>query len=417
MSLFFLVRKSLRQHALSSVVTIVCVALGAGLMMSVFSLSQQAEKAFRGGGFGFDAVLGARSSKIALIMNAVFHVEPSPGNLPWQQYLDIKQDRRVKFAIPYALGDNYLGYRVVGTTPELFVDYVGSNGEHFEFGRASRVFDANLREAVIGSTVAERTGLRVGSTFQPYHGLTYNEGDAPHAEVYMVVGVLKPTNTPCDRVIWIPIDGVFRMEGHVLRGGGTEFEAQHVAEIPDEHKEVSAVMLQFTSKNFIIKFDQAINKQSKDRTLALISHEIPLLFERLGLFTQVLRYVAYLVVGVAAASILASVYNTMNERRREFAILRALGARRATVFTTIVLEAGTIALLGTLLGFAVYAAIFAVAAWFVGSQVGVILEIDFGHPIFWQAPLGLTLVGAVSGLVPAFKAYRTGVADNLIPTS
>ncbi|MEM7262187.1 MAG: ABC transporter permease [Planctomycetota bacterium] len=417
MTLFFLVRKSLRQHALSTTVTILSVALAAGLVLSVFSLSDQTKRAFTGGGLGFDAVLGARSSKLQLVLNSVFHLEKSAGNLSWERYRAVAEDPRVKHAIPYVLGDNYLGFRVVGTTAELFTEYAARDGRRYELANGI-VFDDKLREAVVGSAAARLAGLKVGSVFKPYHGLDYNPRDDPHDQEFRVVGILEPTNTPNDRVIWIPLEGVFRMEGHALYGSGEPFAPQKVREIPDEHKEVSAVMVQFTNPRHGLAFDQVINKQTKDATLAFpLSQAMVELFEKLGLVSKVLEYVAYLVVVVAAASILASIYNTMNERRREFAILRALGARRSTVFSVIVLEAGTIAALGSLFGFAIFAAVFSATTVLIREQTGVILDFDFTQRVFWAMPLGLTVIGALSGLVPAVKAYSTDVADHFVPSS
>ena len=137
----------------------------------------------------------------------------------------------------------------------------------------------------------------------------------------------------------------------------------------------------------------------------------------LAVAVRVLRVVAYLVVAVAAGSILASLYNTMNERRREFAILRALGARRSTVFSSIVCEAGVIALLGALIGELVSFAILSSAAAIVRRETGVVLDPLAWHPALVLAPLGTVALGALAGLLPAFKAYATDVAQNLLPDS
>lgn len=412
-----IVRKSLRQHLLSTVITIVSVALAAGLMMAVFAIDSQTYKAFTGGPMGFDAVLGARGSQLQLVLNSIFHLETSPGNIPWQLYTTIKEDPRVELAIPYALGDNYRGYRMVGTVEEILTRFEYQPGQKFSLQPGGRKFDSSRREAVIGSFVAQRTGLGLNSRFKPYHGLVFNEEDQ-HGEEFLVVGVLEPTNTPADRVIWIPIEGIFRMGGHVLRGSGTDYQAQSGQEIPDEHKEVSSVMLKFKNPQAGFALDQTINKQGKVATLAWpLGSVMAELFQKLGWVSRVLSLVACLVVLVVAGSVLASIYNTMNERRREFAILRALGARKRTVFSAIVLEAATISALGALLGFVIYALILAFAAAIIRNQTGVVLNLLALHPVHLFAPLGIILIGALAGIVPAFKAYATDVASNLSPHS
>lgn len=409
-TLWMIVRRSLRQHALSTAVTVLAVALAAGLVMSVFAVSRQTRDAFTGGEIGYDAVLGARGSALQLVLNTVYHLETSPGNIPWSLYRSIAEDRRVEAAVPYAVGDNYFGYRIVGTT----IDAI--DGRAFQpTSPGGRAFDERYPEAVIGAEVARQTGLTVGSTFSPYHGLIFKESEK-HAEVYTVVGVLEPTNSPSDRVIWIPIEGIFRMEGHVLRGTGDVFVAASGQSIPDEHKEVSAVMLKLRGGRAGFELAQTINRQGTVATLAYpIEQSMAELFDKMGWVVKVLELVAYLVVVVAAGAILASLYNTMNERRREFAILRALGARKGTVFAAIVLESSTIAVLGALVGYLVYAAILGSAAAVVRSQTGVVLDVAAVHPALWWTPLGMMGVGAVAGLLPAFKAYATDVAAGLVP--
>jgi len=417
MNLMSLVRRSLRQHALSSFVTIVSVGLAAGLTMSVFAINAQTYDAFTGGKVGFDAVLGARGSQLQLVLNTVFHLETSPGNIPWSLYKEVSEDARVTLAIPYAVGDNYQGYRIVGTTPEMFTKFTYREGQGFVLKPGGRVFDETKREAVLGNYVAEKLGLTVGSTFNPYHGLQFSEREK-HRDQYTVVGVMEPTNGPSDRVLWIPIEGIYRMSGHVLRGGGTVFRPTPDGAVPEEHREVSAVMLKLRNPQAGFLLSQTINQQGKVATLAWpIARVMSELFDRIGWVSRILTMVAYLIVVVAAGSILASIYNTMNERRREFAILRALGARRSTVFSAIVLEASTITTLGALLGFLVYGGILAAAFVIVRAQTGVVLDAFKFDPALWMTPVGMILLGALAGLVPAFKAYRTDVASNLTPLS
>jgi putative ABC transport system permease protein len=417
MNLMSLVRRSLRQHALSSSVTIVSVGLAAGLTMSVFAINAQTYDAFTGGKVGFDAVLGARGSQLQLVLNTVFHLETSPGNIPWSLYKEISEDSRVTLAIPFAVGDNYQGYRIVGTTHEMFTKFTYREGQGFVLKAGGRVFDEAKKEAILGNYVAEKLGLTLGSTFTPYHGLQFSEREK-HRDEYTVVAIMEPTNGPSDRVVWIPLEGIYRMSGHVLRGGGTSFRATPDEPIAEEHLEVSAVMLKLRNPQAGFLLNQSINQVGKVATLAWpIGRVMSELFDRIGWVSRILTMVAYLIVVVAAGSILASIYNTMNERRREFAILRALGARRATVFSAIVLEASTITTLGALLGFLVYGGILAAAFVIVRAQTGVVLDAFRYDPALWMTPVGMILLGALAGLVPAFKAYRTDVASNLTPLS
>lgn len=404
-TLWLLVRRSLARHAVSTVVTIASAATASGLVISVFALGEQSRKAFSGGEVGFDAVLGAKGSELQLVLNAVFHLETSPGNLPWHLYQEAAAASGVSRAIPYAVGDSFERFRVVGTTKARFDDLALANG--------GRAFDEHHREAVIGATVAASTGLTVGASFRPVHGLEANE-EHSHDEEYAVTGILRSTGAPIDRVIFIPIEGVFRLGGHVLRGGGEEFHAHAHEEIPDEHKEVSAVLLTLDSPQAGFALRQRLDDQGADATLAFpIGQSIAELFDKLGFVNRILELVAWLVMVVAAGSILAAITNTMNERRREFAVLRALGARRTTVFSAIVLEATTIAAAGAALGLVVYVGISWVVGGLVQTRTGVVLELVTDHSALVFTPLAMIALGAAAGLVPALLAYRTEVVASL----
>jgi len=409
-----LVRASLRHHALSTAVTVLSTALAAGLVLAVFSIQEQSRRAFGAGPLGFDAVLGARGSPLQLVLNAVFHLETSPGNLPWSLYQAMVESPHVEAAVPYATGDNYRGFRIVGTSEALFEQARLPGSEPLALAEGRR-FAPDAREAVVGDVVARRAGLGVGDVFHPYHGLVFDE-DAEHEDRYEVVGVLAPTNTPVDRVLWIPLAGLYRMEGHVLRGDGTSFQPEPGHEIPDAHKEVSAVLLRFRTPQAGFLLDQTVNKQGRVATLAWpIGQVMADFFDKLGWLDRVLVLVAWLVAAVAAGSILAAIHNSMNERRRELAVLRALGARRRHVVSLILGEATALGVAGAALGFGVYAAIFAAARAVVRAQTGVVLDPWVAHPVFVLGPVAIVLLAAAAGAIPAIQAYRTDVASHLSP--
>jgi hypothetical protein len=162
---------------------------------------------------GFDAVLGPRGSKVDLILNAIFHMGSSTGLLSWEQYEQIRDTRGVNEAYPVAVGDNYEGYRLVGTLPELFEEHEWKKGKKYEVKEGGRIFSENENEALVGDYVAQQLGLSIGDEFNPYHGLAFDE-NSRHLDTFVVVGLLEPTGTPSDSVIWIPIVGIQQMEGH-----------------------------------------------------------------------------------------------------------------------------------------------------------------------------------------------------------
>jgi putative ABC transport system permease protein len=219
-----------------------------------------------------------------------------------------------------------------------------------------------------------------------------------------VVGVLEPSNTPADRVIWIPIEGLQKMSGHD----------------PKAATDVSAVLVKLKAGSAMAGFrlDMMYNKQGNRLTFAWpIDRVMVQLFDKIGWFDRILELVAYLVALVATGSILASIYNSMNERRREIAILRALGARRRMIFGTVVLEGATIATLGIGIGFVFYGGLMTAVATIMRAQTGVVIEPLAWHPVLALGPLGMIGLGALAGVVPAVKAYYTDVAENLTPLS
>jgi putative ABC transport system permease protein len=400
MTISLIVRRSLRQHAFSTAITALSIALAGGLLMSVWVVKDQSQKTFTQVNTGFDAVLGARGSKLQLVLNAIFHLEASPGNLPASDYEYIRRHPAVKMAIPIAVGDNLRGYRIVGTIPELFTDVEYAPGRHFALS-SGRLFDPSAKEAVVGSFAARKLGLAVGDTFHPFHGLVYDV-NSQHAETFVVTGILAPSNTPADKVVWIPIHGLQTMSGHDPRAA----------------TDVSAVLIQLRSPSAGFMLDIMYNKQGNRLTFAYpIGAIMAELFQKIGWFDKVLALVAYLVALVSAAGVLVAIYNSMASRRRDIAILRALGAGRMFLSGAIVLEAAVIGLIGMVLAFAAYAAIVSAVAAVIQAQTGVLLEAFSYNPVMVWAPLGMIALCALSGLLPAMKAYRTNVAENLAPIS
>jgi putative ABC transport system permease protein len=335
-----------------------------------------------------------------LVLNAIFHLEASPGNVSAADYEFIKKHPAVKLAIPIAVGDNLRGFRIVGTVPELFTQAEYTAERKFTLS-AGRLFDPAAKEAVLGSFAAQKLGLKAGDEFHPFHGLIYDERNQ-HAETFHVVGILAPSNTPADKVVWIPLRGLQTMAGHD----------------PRVATDVSAVLIQLRSPAAGFMLDMMYNKQGNRLTFAFpIGAIMAQLFQKIGWFDQVLTLVAYLVALVSAAGVLAAIYNSMSARRRDIAILRALGAGRLLLFSAIVLESAVIGAIGMIVAFGIYAAIVSGVAVVIRAQTGVMLETFLYSPIMAWAPPAMILLCALCGLLPAWKAYRTDIAENLAPVS
>ena len=400
MSLLHIVFKSLRQHALSTTITSLSIALAVGLLMAVWAVKDQARATFTQIDGGFDAVLGARSSKLQLVLNAVFHLEASPANVSKADFEQIQKHPSVELAVPIAMGDNYRGFRIVGTSLEMFTRAEYLPGKKLQVRAPGRLFDPTRREAVVGSFAARKLGLKYGSHFHPYHGLNFAE-EHEHDDEYVVVGILEPSNTPADRVIWVPLEGVQNMSGHSA----------------ETSTDISAALVKLRSVMAGPALEQSYNRKGNALTFAWpIGATMAELFAKISWFDKVLALVAALVALVACGSVMASIYNSMNERRRQLALMRALGARRTTVAWSVLLESIAIAAIGCVIGFAFYFGIMQLAGAVIQAQTGVVLEPLAWNPILLWAPVGMLLLSALAGIVPALKAYQTDVAASLAPT-
>ena len=405
MMLLNLIYRSLRQHALSTLVTAGSIALAAGLLLTVWVVKTQSQAVFAATNSGFDAVLGARGSKLQLVLNTIFHLESSPGNISAADYEAVRRNpmigSAIKTAIPIAVGDSYHGWRIVGTVEQLFGEVEYAPGRRYTFVPGGRNFRLGTTEAVVGSYAAQKLGWKPGTTFHPQHGVS-EQAEHDHEELYTVVGILQPTNTPVDRVIWIPLEGLQTMSGHN----------------PLAKTELSAVLLQLRAPTAGLMMSNFINQAGGKLTLAYpLGTIVAELFNKIGWVDQVLTLIAWLVAVLASGSVLVSIYNSMSARQRDIAILRALGARRRTIFGAVVGEAAAIGVLGSLLGLGVYAVLAGAVAAIIQGQTGVVLEPMQWNAVFAWGPavyVGLCVLG---GLLPAWKAYRVPVAETLAPVS
>ena len=392
--------RGLKQHAFSSFVAAFTISMAGGLFLSTWKIKEEAQKAFNNSSGGFDAVLGARGSKLQLILNAMFHLEASPGNLSWEQYELIRDTRGVKEAYPIAVGDNYHGYRLVGTLPELFQQHEWKTGRKYEVQGGGRIFSADAKEALVGDFVARKLGLSVRSKFHPYHGLDFDEKKR-HEDTYVVVGVLEPTGTPADKVIWIPIKGIQKMEGHD----------------PAAAQSVSAVLLVLRGAAGF-QLDMKYNKQGNQATLAWpVAATLASFFDKLSWFEDILALVAFFVALVGALIVFATLRTVMHEKKREYAILRCLGASRLVVTCVVLAQSLLLSLAGALGAYLAYGGIGFTAAHLIREQTGVVMDpwsLDLGYLAFF--PIVIVL-GFVSGLIPALQAYRSSLSENLSPKS
>jgi putative ABC transport system permease protein len=461
MNLFQLLFKQMRQRALGTTLTMLSVVLGVGLAVAIMLLYHAGATIFGQSDYGYDVLLGISGSPLQLTMNTVYMIDKSQGNIPYTAYKDLINPRmpyrsEVRIAVPYVVGDSYKGvYRIVGTMPKLFgydddditktlperevMEY--RPGRRYEIAEG-RVFDRDKFEAIIGSDVAKQTGLKIGDIFQATHGFPL-PGETPdiHAEKWKVVGILAPTHTASDRVLFIAFTSFYTIAEHGV-GLETQYyishhlpipelkeDVQHYTVnpatqkihllIPDEMLAVSAILVK--SRGGVTGQDlmYQINHQSLDPNIMAVNPASVMrdFFETFFNGTErLLLIIALLVTIVAAMGILVSIYNSVTARMREIAILRALGATRQKVLVLICAEAGFIGLMGGFLGLIVGHAMGAVGSYVMTQTIGQGFDwwtVGSDQLIYWAV---VVVIAVVAGLVPALKAYSVPVATNLVMT-
>jgi putative ABC transport system permease protein len=455
MNLFKIVIKNMCQRALATWLTGTSVALGVALAVAILLIKQGVQQRFEQGTLGYEMVVGAKGSPLQLVLNTVYNLDISPGNISWKLFEQLRDDKRVKLAVPFSVGDNYHGFRIVGTTDAFFKEFEFEPGRKPELA-AGRVFnfsEAALKgafreaeqrakereakergeevkpatehesepknrpfEAVIGATVASETGLKIGQTFIAAHGVQPSAEAKEHTEnPWTVVGILAPTHTACDRAIYINLDSFYHIEGHELREPTTPVKAEEKDNDPDPGQ-VSSIVLKLRSPIHAFPLYRELNDR-QDAMAAFPAAEIRKLFDIVGNIDRLLLAQAILILVVAGVAIAVSIYNSMSERRREIAILRALGARRATIFSIVLLEAVTICLVGSAVGLVGGHLVVAAANGVLYRASGFVIPALHTHPLEWYILAVAVVLGALSGLGPAWGAYRTDVARNLAPTS
>ena len=431
--------RSLRQRRLSTFLTALGVALGVALVVFVVTVRDSSRKAFDDAARGYDVVIGGiQTSSLATVLSTIFHADQPIDTIDVATYDDLRKDPRIAYAVPYAVGDTYQSYRIVGTTPEFFDAITDATGKPLRerISAGGRVFGSKGEfEAVVGSMVSARTGLKIGSTFHPVHGM--EKGGHEHHETWTVVGILEPTGTPNDRALFITLDSFFQVEGHERHDGGAAAspgmgdsamgdepaDHDHDGDADHDHDHdhgaavwaVSSVVIRLKSPALKMLYMADVAKR-KDVRPANPVREISRLFETVQNVDTLLRWIALLVLVVAGLSILTALYNTIHGRRREIAVLRALGARPGHVFSVVVIEAVLICALGGLLGLAIGQAFVAIAAPILLDTVGIRIGTGPADLTLSAHLLGaLVGLGVVAGLVPAWRALRTPVAENLQP--
>lgn len=397
MSLLTLSLTYLRARALTSALNLLLLALGVGTIVVLLLFSAQLEDRLTRDARGFDLVVGAKGSPLQLILSSIYHVDVPTGNVPLAEADVLRKHRLVQAAIPLALGDSYRGFRIVGTEHAYPAHYGATVAQ-------GRLWQESL-EATIGAAVAAATGLRVGSTFAGSHGIA--EEGAEHGEhPYRVVGVLARTGSVLDRLILTPIESVWLVHEE-QHGAAGEKEGEH-----EEDREITALLIRYASPLAAATLPRLVNSQSALQA-ASPQFESARLLTLLGVGLDTLRGFGLLLIGTAALGVFIALYNAMQERRYDMALMRSLGATRGTLLRQVVLEGLLLVGAGTVLGLGLGHGVAELLGLLLPEARAMGLTGLAWLPQEFILLLLAAAVGLVASALPAAQAYRTDIAATL----
>ena len=433
MNLFGIAWRNIRQRPLTSGLTALSLAFGVALVVATLVTGSLVQRAFESGsGLGYNMIVGAKGSPLQLVLNTVYFISRPIENVGWDFYeeflpasrradgIDGKYAASTGVAVPTCMGDYYRSFRVVGTNADFFGRLTRGDGEPFRFTSGENFRDADFFAGVIGATVAETLGLKVGDPFSPTHGAD----DGKVHDPFKVVGILERTWTPIDRGVFVNMEGFYLQDGHAKPlPDGVEPEAPQApapdgpARLPAAQREVTAILLETASLPGLppeltaMGLRTAINEGGEAQA-ALPVAEIRQL---LDLFVRPLELVLLLVTGlvvlVSALGILISMVGSSLERSRDVAIMRALGARRGHVLATVLIEAVLLAVGGGLAGWVLGHAIVAVIGPWIAANAGVRAGFFSSAPVAEALLVPfLVLLAIAAAPLPALAAYRTDVS-------
>jgi putative ABC transport system permease protein len=429
MTLLGIAWRNIRQRLATSMLTALSLALGVALVVATLVTGAVVKRAFESGaGLGYNMIVGAKGSPLQLVLNSVYLISKPIENISWSTYQDFLPAARradgtdgrfagsVATAVPICMGDYFRGFRVVGTNADYFARLAPA-GAAFRFSSGRNLRDDAFFEGVLGASVAETLGLKVGDSFAPTHAAD----DGPVHDPFTVAGILARTGTPVDRGVYVNMEGFYLQEGHAkpIEGAGTPAPVADaaVAPLPAEQREVTAILVETAAlpgmppELMAMGLHQSLN-EGRDAQAAMPIRVIRELFD---LFVRpielVLLLVTALVVLVSAIGILVSMVGSSLERSRDVAVMRALGARRGQVLATVLLEAILLAVGGGLVGWALGHAIVAALGPWITANTGVPVSLLTAAPLaeLLLVPF-LIALAILAALLPALAAYRTDVA-------
>ena len=403
MNIFRLSIKNIFNKPLSSAISLALLVLGIGIISLLLQLNSLIKDQMNNNLKGIDMVVGAKGSPLQLILSSVYHVDSPTGNISLAEAEKISKNRMVGSSIKLLYGDNYKGYRIVGAEKKFIELYNGIIKEGREWN--------SPYEVLVGSKVYQKLKINLGDELISSHGLR-ESGESHDDESFKVVGLLKPSNSVIDQLIITSPQSVWNI--HETHDHDDEDEHEHDHEHEHEHddREITAMLIKFKSPMNIIQFPRQINENTNLQA-AVPSYEISRLFKLFGFGIETLSYLAYIIIIVSGFSLFINLFNSMNERKYEMALIRTLGASRFQLSIMIIFES----LILTILGFILGLLISRFGVLFVSSLMEESLNYNLNSfkiliEEYWLLVMSV-LIGLISSLIPVIRVYKMNISKIL----
>jgi len=447
---FTIIRRSLSSRLFSTITTVITVAVAVALMLVLLSMRDAGERAFARGGGNMHLLVSADSDSMSAVLNGVFYARPPRRPLTWAKYQEIAADPRIGnpggdrfnpgFAIPIQQGDSFRGFPVLATTEDFFLKYTPVPGGAWQFAQG-RPFSGNY-EVVLGSAAARATGLKLGDKVVLTHGTPDSRasgaaGGHEHGEFkFTVVGILGPTGASHDRAVFTNLESAWILhandrieleEAQERAAGGVKADPEEhnhalptAADLIESDKKITGIYVRVITpvgSNTSTALPQVFDLLRKDSSITVSQpkQEIDKLFGIVGNINQILVAMAGVVMISSGIAIMLALYNSMEQRRRQIAVLRVLGCSRPRIFGLILTESALLGIFGAAAGILMACAGGWSVAGVMRQRMGLVIEPSLS-PIWILGVLAGTIaLAAAAGVVPAVMAYRTGVAKNLRP--
>ncbi|MGD8173049.1 ABC transporter permease [Vibrio sp. TRT 21S02] len=406
--------KSVRNRKATAILTILTVAISVILLMGVERIRTQAKSSFANTISGTDLIVGGRSGQVNLLLYSVFRIGNATNNIDWKSYQEFSQHRSVAWAIPISLGDSHKGFRVMGTNHSYFEHYRYGQKQPLAFQQGQEFH--GLFETVLGADVAKQLGYQIGSEIIIAHGIS-DVGFSRHENLpFKVVGILAPTGTPVDKTVHVSLEAIEAIHVGWESGAhlGNTPSAEQLKQYDFQPKQITAMLLGLKSKIQTFALQRQINTYPKEPLSAIMPgvalHE---LWGMMSVAEQALMAVSIFVVVAGLLGMLSSLLTSLQERRREMAILRAMGARPRHVFSLLILEASALTSIGIIAGVLGVYLLLGLAHPFIQQNYGLNLAITSITPHEWMLLGFVQLAGIVIGFIPALRAYRQSLSDGM----